>query len=197
MPWSRGHVDRQRAVDLDPPVAQQQRGHGIAADEREPAPALAVLDRLEQEPGAVADELGVGGDRASRGRRAARSTPARPCSPGPGRGTRRGSAGSALRGPEAPEEAGVLAGVARPVALLVDLEQQHVGVAVVERLADDLVVAAGVALAPDLLAAAAPVDHATLGERHAQRLGVHPGHHQHGAVEVLGDRRHEARARRT
>ena len=80
----------------------------------------------------------------------------------------------------------------RPGADLLDLEEQHVGVAVVPGLADELVVAAGVALAPDLLAAAAPVDHAPLGERHPQRVGVHPRHHQHGAVEVLGDGRHEA-----
>ena len=67
-----GHLDGQLAGDLDLAVAQQQRGDGIAADEREAAPALAVLDRLEQEAGPVADELGERGDRASRGRRAAR-----------------------------------------------------------------------------------------------------------------------------
>ena len=90
-----GHVDGQRAVDLDPPVAQQQRGDGIAADEREAAPALAVLDRLEQEARAVADELGVGRDRrlevgeqlGPHGHDRVRR--------GPARGTRRGSAGSA------------------------------------------------------------------------------------------------------
>ena len=58
-----GHVDGQRAVDLDLPVAQQQRGHRVAADEREAAPPLAVLDGLEQEARAVADELGVRRDR--------------------------------------------------------------------------------------------------------------------------------------
>ena len=63
MPAVARHVDGQRAVDLDAAVAQQQRGHRVAADEREAAPPLAVLDRLEQEAGAVADELGVRGDR--------------------------------------------------------------------------------------------------------------------------------------
>ena len=83
---------------------------------------------------------------------------------------------------EAAVEAGALAGVAGAVAVLLHLEQQHVGVAVVVRLVHDLVVAAGVALAPDLLAAAAPVDHPALVERHPQRLGVHPRQHQHVAV---------------
>ena len=58
-----GHLDGQRAVDLDVPVAQQERGDRVAADEREAAPPLAVLDGLEEEARAVADELGVGGDR--------------------------------------------------------------------------------------------------------------------------------------
>ena len=58
-----GNLDGQRALDLDAPVTQQERRHRVAADEREAAPPLAVLDGLEQEARAVADELGVGGDR--------------------------------------------------------------------------------------------------------------------------------------
>ena len=41
---------------MSPPRATSV-ARGIAADEREPAPALAVLDRLEQEAVRVADEL--------------------------------------------------------------------------------------------------------------------------------------------
>src|SRR4051794_38919454 len=69
---------------------------------------------------------------------------------------------------EAAIEACALAGVASALADLVDEEQQHVGVAVVRRLTDILVVTARVALAPDLLAAAAPVDHPTFVQRHLQ-----------------------------
>ena len=63
----------QRAVELDlRRRAAASVADRIAADEREAAPALAVLDRLEQEPRAVADELGVGGDRRLEVGRAAR-----------------------------------------------------------------------------------------------------------------------------
>ena len=91
---------------------------------------------------ALADELGVRRDR--RLEIGEQLGPDRHDRVGPrrARGTRRGSAGSARRdssslesAPEAPEEAGAVAGVAGPVAVLVDLEQQHVGVAVVVRLA--------------------------------------------------------------
>src|SRR6478609_10701322 len=58
---------------------------------------------------------------------------------------------------EAAEEAGVVAGVAGAAALLLHLEQQRVAVAVVVGLADVLGLAAGVALAPQLLTTAAPV----------------------------------------
>ena len=44
-------------------VAQLERGDRIAPDEAEPAPPLAVLDGLEQEARAVADQLRVRGDR--------------------------------------------------------------------------------------------------------------------------------------
>src|SRR6185295_19439983 len=95
---------------------------------------------------------------ASPGRPALPSTPARQCAHRRGRGTRRGSAAFADRSfAEPAEEARVGPGVAGAIALLLDHEQQHVTVAVVVGLAHELPVAAGVALAPHLLAAAAPV----------------------------------------
>ena len=129
MPRSVGTSTRQLAGDLDLAVAQQQRGDRIAPDEREAAPALAVLDGLEQEPGPVADELGVRGDRASRGRPAARPTRARPCAAAArraevvaagrlGLAVTRSLARGLARLAEAAVEAGALAGVAGAVAVL-------------------------------------------------------------------------------
>src|SRR5690606_14226597 len=90
---------------------------------------------------------------------------------------------------EGPEEAGVLAGVARTPALLLHLEQQRVAVAVVPGPADELPVARGVALAPHLLARARPEHGPTLLEAHAEGLRVHPRHHQHvPAPDLLHDR---------
>ena len=98
------------------PSRSTQRGDRVAPDEGEPAPALAVLDRLEQEARRVADELGVGRDRRLEvgeqlgphrhdrvlaGERA-ELVPARPQPHSPR--------------PEAAEEARVLAGVAGAVA---------------------------------------------------------------------------------
>src|SRR5688572_26386970 len=99
------------------------------------------------------------------------------------------TAGSRRRFAERAEEARAGAGVARARTLLLDEEQKRVAVAVVVRLADVLAVATGVALAPQLLATARPVDHPPFLERAAQRFGVHPRHHQHLArVDVLCDR---------
>ena len=64
MPRSSGHAGgdrRRRRRSL--PSRSIERRRRVAADEREAAPSLAVLDRLEQEAGAVADELGVRRDR--------------------------------------------------------------------------------------------------------------------------------------
>ena len=127
----------------------------------------------------------------SPGRPAARTRPGRSCTRRPATGSRPYSAGSAPVPPKRPREARAGAGVAGAAPVLDDGEQQHVAVAVVVRRLHLLDVAAGVALAPHLLAAAAPVDHPPLVERHAQRVGVHPRQHQHGAVDVLGDRRHQ------
>ena len=46
-----GHAGRRRAVELDRAAAHDHRERGVAADEREPAPPLRVLDRLEEEAG--------------------------------------------------------------------------------------------------------------------------------------------------
>src|SRR5438445_8740722 len=84
-------------------------------------------------------------------------------------------------GPEAAVEAREGAGVARAFALLIDEEQQHVAVAVVEGLAQPLPVARGVALGPALLTRPAPVDHATRLQRLPQGRLVHPGQRQHAS----------------
>src|SRR5690606_4091521 len=92
-------------------------------------------------------------------------------------GLMRGVTGGGSAVAEAAEEARVVAGVAGAATFLLDLEQQRVAVAVVVGLAHVLRLAAGVALAPQLLAAAAPVDHPPLGEGAGEALGVHPRHH--------------------
>jgi len=77
--------------------------------------------------------------------------------------------------------------VASPRARLLDREQQHIGIAVVAKAAQLLKLAAGGTLMPQLLAGAAPVVHLARGQGALNRLGVHPGHHQHGAIQpVLG-----------
>ena len=158
----RGGTERRDvAVDLDPAAAGDERGRRRPADERPAAPALAVLDRLEQEARAPspAAQPAEGGDRrdqvgeqlAPHGHdgvvagQGAELVPAR--------------AEHGVQPPpaaEGPEEAGALAGVAGAPPLLLDHEQQRVAVAVVVRLADPLAVARGVALAPLLLAGPAP-----------------------------------------
>ena len=55
----------------------------------------------------------------------------------------------------------------RASALLVHLEQKSVTVAVVIRFAHKLSVATGITLAPQLTAAAAVVNHASLSKSHA------------------------------
>ena len=88
-------------------------------------------------------------------------------------------------------EAGAVAGVAGG-ALLVDLDQQRVAVAVEADLLDLLPVAGGLALDPVLLARAAPERRPAGGQRAVQRLVVHPAEHQHLAgVVLLHDRGHQ------
>ena len=222
------HVDVLGPVDRDDAVAQRHRQHRIPPDEREAAPSLAVLHRFEEEPVTARRRAWRRRRPASRGRRAARRTRVRPCAPWPACGTvparttfiaspaTQAACGRSLRdAPVAPRtgrstlvtcvsaESGVkkqlcAPGVAGAATVLGHLEQQRVAVAVVERLAHRLHVAARVALAPQLLTAAAPVHHPPLREGAAQALGVHPRQHQHVArVGILGDRRDEAAGRRT
>ena len=141
----------------------REGGRGPTADERPAAPALAVLDRLEQEAGlVVAAQPGEGGDRRDQVGQQLAPDRHDACSRAAsawnssrsGRATRR--ARRSGLGPEGPEEAGVVAGVAGAGALLLDHEQQRVAVAVVGGLADVLAVARGLALAPLLLAGPAP-----------------------------------------
>src|SRR5690606_12346986 len=112
-------------------------------------------------------------------------------------GTRRATAGprprSVALGPEGPEEARAVAGVAGAAALLVDEEEQGVAVAVVVGAAHELHLARRLALPPHLLAAAAPEHRPPLPQRQPEGLGVHPRHHQHLAGGgVLDDRRDQA-----
>ena len=83
--------------------------------------------------------------------------------------------------------------MARASAFLVHLEQKSVAVAVVIRFAHELPVTTGVALAPQLAAAAAVVDHAPFSKSHAQRFCVHPRHHQNvTGINTLCNGRHES-----
>ena len=197
-------VERDRvghgAVDGDVEAAGREGRGGPAADERPAAPALAVLDRLEQEAGLVVPaEAGEGGDR--RDQVGQQLAPHRDdgvlrgegVEPGADQGWARRRISSIRLGPEGPEEAGVLAGVAGALALLLDDEQQRVAVAVVAALADELAVAGRLALAPLLLAGPAPEPRAARLEGLPQRLVVHPRHHQHlaGAL-LLHDGGHQA-----
>src|SRR5439155_20649367 len=85
------------------------------------------------------------------GRPARRATPGPPCVRVPARGSQRVRVGCSRPRRERAEEARVLAGVTRAVALLLDLEQEHVAVAVEARLSDELDVAGRVALVRDFL----------------------------------------------
>ena len=95
-----------------------------------------------------------------------------------------------------PGASGEEAGLARPVwqAGPVWRERVEHGVAVaVHRHAEHLLqVAGGVALAPELLAAARPVGAAAGGQRLLQGGPVGPGQHEDRAVLLLGHHRHQA-----
>ncbi len=96
------------------------------------------------------------------------------------------------RSAERAVKAGPIAGVARPATFLVDRDQQCVGVAVVCRRLHPLAVPGGLALAPVLLAAAAPEPAPAGSQGTAQRLGVHVAEHQDlTCPAVLHDRGNE------
>ncbi len=76
---------------------------------------------------------------------------------------------------------------------LADFHEHGVLVAIDADLDDVLLVAGGVALAPEALARARPVDGAAGVDGELQRLGVHPGEHEDVArVGVLRDGGDEA-----
>src|SRR5690606_9330457 len=94
---------------------------------------------------------------------------------------------------EPAEEAGMATGVAGDAAHLLDLEQDHVGIAVEPDLAHPLHMPGFLALAPETRARTRPVDRPAAGRGFGERLAIHPreGEHATGA-RLLGDRRDEA-----
>ena len=172
---SSGARQTQPAGGLDGAAARGERRQGAPPDEGVAAPALAPLDRLEEEPVTVADDVGeardgregVGdhlapdrhdgvllGQRGELGRRPDGS----PARPGPRAGS--GRQWTSRRGhPRARAdravEAGALPRVTRAAPVLVDQDDERVAVAVDAHLADVLAVAGGLALLPVLLAAPA------------------------------------------
>ncbi len=88
------------------------------------------------------------------------------------------------------EETALVPLVAGVAADLFDFEQDRVAIAVDIDRADKLDVAALLALAPELLPAAAVIDGLAGPQRFGVAFRVHVGHHQHlAARRVLGDRR--------
>ncbi len=86
-------------------------------------------------------------------------------------------------------EAAPFAGVAGNVADLFHGDQECIAVAVVAQGLDLLGVARGFALVPEGGARSAPKPSLPSIQGFLQGLGVHPGHHQDGAVEVVLDDR--------
>ena len=106
------------------------------------------------------------------GRPATPPTPGRRCGPGEAPELLASRADLQLatgHDPNRRKKHGALAGVASAAALLLDHEQQHVAVAVVVGRLHPLAVARGLALAPELLAAAAPEPRPALVQRAPQR----------------------------
>ena len=63
MPRSSGTDDGTLPNVVINPIAQLQRRYRVAADEAVATPPFAMLHRFEEEPRAIADQLGVGRDR--------------------------------------------------------------------------------------------------------------------------------------
>src|SRR5579884_95778 len=95
--------------------------------------------------------------------------------------------------PELTVEAALVPGVARAPSLLLDDQQDHVGVTVVVGMTHPLAVTRRLALAPVLLAAAAPEPGAPRREGAPERFFVHPSDHEDlfGAL-LLDDGGHQA-----
>jgi len=84
------------------------------------------------------------------------------------------------------------AGMAGDTADLLDLQHDDIVVAIEANLADALLVTGFLALVSQLLPRARPVHRGAAGRRRAQRVTVHPGHHQDAPVgRVLRDGRHQ------
>ena len=81
-------------------------------------------------------------------------------------------------------------GVASHISPLLNGEQQHVSIAVVAERAQVLTMTAAGPLVPELTPRAAPVMDLGGGQTALDRLAIHPGDHQHSAIEpVLSDSR--------
>ena len=76
-------------------------------------------------------------------------------------------------------------GVTGHISGLFNAQQQHIGVAVVPKAPQDLGVAAGGSLVPELSAGTAPVVHLSAAQGVLDRLPVHPGHHENGSVQPV------------
>ena len=185
----RGHdpADRPPRDEHDPPAGEQR-----------PAPSAPASGKLRRLPTLRRPRTA---HRAARGRPSGTcnigwwpANAARPLAAMPTRTT--GPNVRALgsgRHPSSPSSKQVrVPGVARR-ALLVDLDQEGVAVAVHPDLLHVLPVAGGLALDPVLLPRAAPVRRPPGAEAAVQRLVVHPRQHQHLAgVVLLDDRGHQA-----
>ncbi|MOA09817.1 hypothetical protein D3C78_1296710 [compost metagenome] len=86
-----------------------------------------------------------------------------------------------------------MAGNAGFVALLGDLEQHHVVIAIQAHFVHQLHMAGLFALEPEAVARAAEIDRPAQFRRLGQGLAVHPGKHQHVArAALLRNHRHQA-----
>jgi branched-chain amino acid transport system ATP-binding protein len=93
--------------------------------------------------------------------------------------------------PPSPEKAVAPARVAGD-ALLIDQQQHGVPVAIEAELAQKLNLSGGLSFTPQFRARPRPVAGAAFGQAHADRIAVHPSHHQDLArIVLLGDGRHE------
>ena len=205
----RGGCRGKLALHGDAPVPGERVADGRRPDERPAAPALRVLDRLEQEGPIVVVTTrhpGVGGD--GRGEISEQLPPDRHHRVLPGQrrelvpaGLRHGAVpvirrSSRVRGcrpwrpgsrAKWPEEAAVRPRVAGAGALLLHHEEERIPVAVVVGGPDPLTVARRISLAPTGLPAAGPEDGPPRLKRLDDSVAVHPGHHQHRAAPVRLD----------
>ena len=175
------------------PVARDERGRGPPADEREPAPALACSTDSSRKPGSSPTSRQKAATGVS-GRRAARATPGRRC--GRAASAWNSAAGSGRDSRRGPERA-VEAASAHPCGRRPCPPARRRTAACRRRSRSTPTGPTGGR--PTCRPCATPpggcgAEHrAALFERLAQRLCVHPRHHQHVAgARLLHDRGHEA-----